>query len=569
MEEVKDNPTGRALNRIFVGGLGVTVTASDLEQTFSSLGKVMGVEIVRTNGRSFAYMDFQPASEKALGKLFSMYNGCVWKGGRLKLEKAKEHYLARLRREWAEDVELAKDKPEDSVSSVGSLKKSKDPIPEKMQLQIFFPRIKKVKSLPYSGTGKHKYSFQRVEVPSLPIHFCDCEEHCKPSETPGREHLSTFDTQIAEINDQELKIMNSVMSKLFEREATTKAVDSQIASHDYDCLNDSHVPYSESEADQSIEADNLVTNITMQRNSCRLGLMQTEGWGKTLTDQEYAPSRLKASGDEPAKKPSKSQGRQKSRPSNASETTSDKKPHLLPADERAKDELPPISPKTKRKKIHHAEPESSAEAQPIQKQPKTGTDQLADGLAWVQKSSWKQLVGGTGNGSFSISQILPTPASTKQKSSKLNDSDIMNSSGKQLNLAKNVKFQSSKDHSKTSEVANQATQKNTVNTSNVSCVEPLETKENQAGLQGGQSVPKDDLQITNNTVFGIFNEPERKGSQEQRTTMAAFGSSETCTFMRSANSEREWKKARAALSGSLKKKANENNNPTGRSNRKF
>lgn len=72
------------------------------------------------------------------------YNGCVWKGGRLKLEKAKEHYLARLRREWAEDVELAKDKPEDSVSSVGSLEKSKGPIQEKKQLQIFFPRIKKV-----------------------------------------------------------------------------------------------------------------------------------------------------------------------------------------------------------------------------------------------------------------------------------------------------------------------------------------------------------------------------------------------------------------------------------------
>ena len=76
--------------------------------------------------------------------LFVQYNGCVWKGGRLKLEKAKEHYLARLRREWAEDVELAKsnDTPEDSVSSVGSLKNSKGPIHEKMQLQIFFPRIK-------------------------------------------------------------------------------------------------------------------------------------------------------------------------------------------------------------------------------------------------------------------------------------------------------------------------------------------------------------------------------------------------------------------------------------------
>lgn len=30
------------------------------------------------------------------------YNGCKWKGGVLRVEKAKEHYMDRLRREWAE-----------------------------------------------------------------------------------------------------------------------------------------------------------------------------------------------------------------------------------------------------------------------------------------------------------------------------------------------------------------------------------------------------------------------------------------------------------------------------------
>ncbi len=29
------------------------------------------------------------------------YNGCKWLGGVLRVEKAKEDYLARLRREWA------------------------------------------------------------------------------------------------------------------------------------------------------------------------------------------------------------------------------------------------------------------------------------------------------------------------------------------------------------------------------------------------------------------------------------------------------------------------------------
>jgi len=30
------------------------------------------------------------------------YNGCKWKGGVLRVEKAKENYMDRLRREWAE-----------------------------------------------------------------------------------------------------------------------------------------------------------------------------------------------------------------------------------------------------------------------------------------------------------------------------------------------------------------------------------------------------------------------------------------------------------------------------------
>lgn len=30
------------------------------------------------------------------------YNGCKWKGGVLRIEKAKEHYIDRLRREWVE-----------------------------------------------------------------------------------------------------------------------------------------------------------------------------------------------------------------------------------------------------------------------------------------------------------------------------------------------------------------------------------------------------------------------------------------------------------------------------------
>lgn len=59
------------VNRIFIGGLGANVTSDDIATIFASLGRIRNVECVRTNGRSFAYMDFEPQSDKALAKLFS------------------------------------------------------------------------------------------------------------------------------------------------------------------------------------------------------------------------------------------------------------------------------------------------------------------------------------------------------------------------------------------------------------------------------------------------------------------------------------------------------------------
>jgi len=68
--EVDGRGTGSVV-RIFVGGLAESVGAADLEAVFASAGRVAGVEFVRTNGRSFAYVDFHCPSDKALAKLFS------------------------------------------------------------------------------------------------------------------------------------------------------------------------------------------------------------------------------------------------------------------------------------------------------------------------------------------------------------------------------------------------------------------------------------------------------------------------------------------------------------------
>ena len=61
----------REKTRIYVGGLGGAVTEDDLRKTFSALGEVVSVDVVRTKDRSFAYLDFLPSSDKSLPKLFS------------------------------------------------------------------------------------------------------------------------------------------------------------------------------------------------------------------------------------------------------------------------------------------------------------------------------------------------------------------------------------------------------------------------------------------------------------------------------------------------------------------
>ncbi|KAK9930784.1 hypothetical protein M0R45_018095 [Rubus argutus] len=140
-------------------------------------------------------VDFLPSSDKSLSKLFATVSllflsillckidsfilfaisrlhldfvvPCM--GGKLKLHKAKEHYLVRLRQEWAE---------EEAACFCCSRYKSSRP-PKKLNLLhnidnrtpssfgYSFPALRTVKSLPFSGTGEHKYSFQRVQLPSF------------------------------------------------------------------------------------------------------------------------------------------------------------------------------------------------------------------------------------------------------------------------------------------------------------------------------------------------------------------------------------------------------------------
>lgn len=127
--------------RLFIGGLPGDITSKQLAGRFASFGSTSAVELVPRKHspadgcRGFAYVDFTPNDDQALHRCLSLvrkvcltshsfsldsasscitkkscnhvdvtsvlqYNGCKWRGGVLRVEKAKVHYLNRLQTEW-------------------------------------------------------------------------------------------------------------------------------------------------------------------------------------------------------------------------------------------------------------------------------------------------------------------------------------------------------------------------------------------------------------------------------------------------------------------------------------
>ncbi|KAJ7570566.1 hypothetical protein O6H91_01G126200 [Diphasiastrum complanatum] len=161
--------------RVFVGGLGASVSEDDLGRMMGALGRVHSVEMVRSKERDFAYVEFEAVSAAALSKLFSTYNGCKWKGGRLRVEKAKEHYLLRLQCELAAEAKSVPDAGNIKIEKINGQTKRTT---QSKGLKIYFPKTKKVKLVSDKGLGKHKRSFQRVEsLPLCLLSACSCEEH--------------------------------------------------------------------------------------------------------------------------------------------------------------------------------------------------------------------------------------------------------------------------------------------------------------------------------------------------------------------------------------------------------
>ncbi|XP_025916973.1 nucleolar protein 8 [Apteryx rowi] len=102
--------------RLYVGGLGHTVSKAELQERFSKFGRVLDAEIITRKDeqgnpmKTFAYISVS-ISETDLRKCVSILNKTKWKGGTLQIELAKESFLHRLAME-REEAKLQKEKPQ-------------------------------------------------------------------------------------------------------------------------------------------------------------------------------------------------------------------------------------------------------------------------------------------------------------------------------------------------------------------------------------------------------------------------------------------------------------------------
>lgn len=580
------------VKRIFIGGIGAGITTGDMVNIFSPIGRVHAVEFVRTNGRNFAFMDFEPSSDRSLAKLFSTYNGCTWRGGKLKLEIAKEPYLTRLKREWAEDIKLASVPPPTKENL--ELVRSHSPSQEISKIRIYFPKLRKVKPLPFKGTGKHKYSFQRIEVPPLPIHFCDCEEHSKALEATSQKYLSPLSIVV---HEKERNMITNVINKLMGGDKDEIPSDKKMqVALDPKLLNSRNVETHSIEAEVSeSDDDNLVMNIGVGAEDDIL--MQLKGGMTQLTCQESGfgdPQSFK-SGLVPTK--ADSGKRKKSEGTNASSIKPNKRARPVSADGHSKpvptlaisnkltstdsiaDSVPSL-PLISSEGSAHA-PKILAETQNTERQTSQNmsNSQPAEGQSWLQKASWKDLVGGRGNSSFSISNVLSglISASPEMHKAKIR-AETLNAerqNGPNTCNAQSEEGQSWIHKSSWKDIVG-GRGSSSFSLSNVlsglTSASP-EIKHNNLGEksrrempQNGQISPGIDpkapirsgtLEKKSKKSSSPVEDKPIEGLQEQRKQSPESRFGEACPFMRNAESEQQWSKAKAALSGYLKKTSNE------------
>ncbi|KAJ2005704.1 hypothetical protein GGI04_002141 [Coemansia thaxteri] len=91
--------------RVYIGGFTQAVTDAEVRGRFNPFGEVRSVELPQATDsggcRGFGYVNISITAAQ-WHRCMSLYTGAKWKGGKMRVEEAKEDFTARLKREWAE-----------------------------------------------------------------------------------------------------------------------------------------------------------------------------------------------------------------------------------------------------------------------------------------------------------------------------------------------------------------------------------------------------------------------------------------------------------------------------------
>ncbi|GER36125.1 RNA-binding (RRM/RBD/RNP motifs) family protein [Striga asiatica] len=566
---------------IYIGGLGSSVQEDDLKKTFTSpqLGSVQSVEIIRSKGRSFGYLEYAPASDKGLAKLFSTYNGCMWKGGRLKLEKAKEDYLSRLRREWTEDAELEM-KSSNRIENDSAPARQNPKVDQdinKLQLNIFFPKLR-----------KHCGPLQLAKR--------NTTDHHETRNIGDKHEMDAYG-----VNEDELNMMKSILGKLLEDEDNSKSVfneakPSKEINKNTDLADDNLPADKVDEEELESDEDSIVINIVGRPSKKRVASFEDWGQRTTPTNQDslsrefetsskVTSTKLGSSNKEkplpdkkrkqpvhditPSKKKSKKESplgstdnpisvnTQPTETKSASTQLSSDAPHprksawrdltsnkentafcisdILsnpnPEPEPRSDPLPQAPPHSNEDLGHEDQSNeddrdmSELTNAQLAKPSGKSEDKYARGPFWRQKSSWLQLIADTNKSAFNISQILPGANFEKPEVIKSGNNDFSN-----LRIG-------IEDSEKSHVGANEGSQSHVNQTVDVL----IEKKDFEL-----KSIveEKDEASVPEHVSSNLL---------QSSRVVPEIVISETCPFMRSDASMKEWAKTKAAVSGSLKK----------------
>lgn len=515
--------------RLYVGGLGSSVTKTDLESTFSSLGRLCSVDMVRTKGRNFAYISFEAVSPHDLQRFFSLYNGCMWKGGRLKLEKAKEHYLDKLSREWAECDDLTKEltlHPTEPQSSCLFPKFEKSE-----GVHIFFPKLRKVKKIPMSGLGKHKRSFQRVDpLPCSLLQVCNCNE-CSWSSSI---HQGIFPAgQVEQLLKNEGKNLEHGRMRILAKKAKT----TEETSFEQPVGSSAEAPKMHKQIDcVDVEGPASCSGGVVQLKKPLMKVTANAGIkvDHVMQNMTHNEEETQKSINEPVQRAGKSAD--------------------IPNKQETKISLPMGDSEGSEKRHEPEKIEERVQAGVATEKSMKNQLNGSDDAVWVQKASWKSLVGETGRVSFTLGNMLGRRLDTPLDSptvgaNQMTDVRILGGFSSLLeqrgSMAPDLKMKSPKMISPPSEKKNSVVPLRFPATGSRG---NMLTQVNITPPQGIES-PKEVQVGTPNRELKVL-QPTNPSSSSPKVD----GHNEVCMFMRSATSEQEWLESKRIVKDLVKRR---------------